>query len=100
MGTVCTTCKLDISYLVLYRFVICISQIKKKIVMTKIQLEARCQHDVKKNPNWSMRIINVSLRGMLYSSSMSRKKCQQKINCGVMRRSHIWNRFVIVIYHF
>lgn len=49
MGTVCSTCKLDISYLVLYRFVICISQIKKKIVMTKIQLEARCQHHVKKN---------------------------------------------------
>lgn len=99
MGTVCTTCKLDISYLVLYRFVICISQIKKKLWWQKFNLRRDVSITLKKT-NWSMRIINVSLRGMLYSSSMSRKKCQQKINCGVMRRSHIWNRFLILIYHF
>lgn len=59
MGTVCTTCKLDISYLVLYRFVICISQIKKKIVMTKIQLEARCQHHVPKKKTTRIDVRNV-----------------------------------------
>lgn len=38
MGTVCTTCTLDISYLVLYSFVICISQIKKKLFLQKFNL--------------------------------------------------------------